>query len=249
MWNKIPLGFILSLEKIIFFDGILNLMSLLADLRMVSKIENITDLELFKKALDHLGLYYDSMDARIFYVSKKMALVKKSIDVDGEKKDSLLFWRLLWYPDCCIRSFLDYGWISNEELYGYFEKLTNLHGRKNISRYLNLFEHKFIYHVPCSLDCQHSIKLAKNMEILSLALSRNQDARTDPEKYILCKNGEWIKFRNNIISHGSLHNTSHSIQERIESGYSLEIPKDRSVILLKKDSKEYMYEYIEFNYI
>ena len=35
----------------------------------------------------------------------------------------------------------------------------------------------------------------------------------------------------------------------METGYSVEIPKNGNIMLLKKDSKEYAYEYIEFNYI
>lgn len=110
------------------------------------------------KNSDYIDLYVSS-DKKILQILKKLNNSK------DEKKKNYLVWRLLWYPSCCIKSFLKYNYkwdvdfnlkVKENTIWKFDWRLNNL-----------INPYSLIPFFPCSYNCKEAIKYAeKNVSII-----------------------------------------------------------------------------------
>jgi len=97
------------------------------------------------------------------YISKSNKILNKLKEIilyENDYKKNLLIWKLLWYPDCCIKSFLsqEYTWDYNMNLKIKERTIWKFDWRLN-----NLINpYSLIPFFPCSYNCKNAIKYAEN---------------------------------------------------------------------------------------
>ena len=160
--------------------------------KKIAKFEpfRLVDLELIKDILESLNLKYVYFEKDEYFDKEKMLFLKwkskkeqyvdiyisrssKTLDVlkkiiETEKwnyKKNYLIWKLLWYPDCCIKSFLEsnYTWdldfnlkIKSKTIWKFDWRLNNL-----------INPYSLIPFFPCSYNCGKAIDYAeKNLSII-----------------------------------------------------------------------------------
>jgi len=118
---------------------------------------------LFLKWKEKTNIYID------IYISKSLKILNllenKLNEENNEMKKNFLVWKLLWYPTCCIKSFLQetYSWdvnfninIRNKTVWKFDWRLNNL-----------INPYSLIPFFPCSYNCKKAINYAeKNLEII-----------------------------------------------------------------------------------
>lgn len=160
--------------------------------KKIAKLEPFTlqNLELIKEKLKLLNLEYIYFEKDEYFDNNKMLFLKwqaknyKYIDIyiskniktlnilkiilitekDNYKKNYLI-WKLLWYPDCCMKSFLesDYIWDIDFNLKIKWKTIWKMDWRLN-----NLINpYSLIPFFPCSYNCKEAIIYAeKNLNII-----------------------------------------------------------------------------------
>jgi hypothetical protein len=155
--------------------------------KKITKLEPFTlnQLELIKDKLNFLNLEYIYFEKDEYFDDEKMLFLKwkngeeKYIDIyisrskktlnilenilNTEKniiKKNFLIWKLLWYPDCCIKSFLEsnYTWdisfnlkVKENTTWKFDWRLNNL-----------INPYSLIPFFPCTYNCKEAVKYAEN---------------------------------------------------------------------------------------
>ena len=126
--------------------------------------------------------------------------------------------KLLWYPDCCVESFMETDGYDNTLFHMFSSKL---HDYMNCSNYLNQFEYPILHHIACSFECRESIELAEKIlpfYIKSANLNTEHLNRMFSEKtYILFGSLNWIKIENEKYSFWSRIKNNDPLFEKIKT--------------------------------
>lgn len=237
---------ILWYEKYILFDGAINLLLLIFWFKLVSRLENITPINWLINDLIEVWFVVKKIDNNNIYVSNNIAYLEEWYKYDFLNKDSYKFWKILWFPNCCIKKFVDYWWIDNLDMYNCISKLSS---RANCSHYLNLFEYKIFFHFPCNMNCKETIKINKKVfTILNKFYPKYFNGFFLKKTYILFSNLEWIKISNDWrYSFWSFYENTSYYENMIKQGYSLIIIWNSNVIFQKKGDK-IIFDCLVFNY-
>ena len=138
---------------------------------------------LFFKWSDNKNIFID------IYISKSKKTLEILENILLNEKDILkknyLIWKLLWYPDCCIKSFLksNYTWDINFNLKIKKNTIWNFDWRLN-----NLINpYSLIPFFPCSYNCKYAIEYAEN----NLDIIWNRDKIKKVFKNIIKYNDFW----------------------------------------------------------
>ncbi len=153
-------------------------------IKKVTRFEYSSDEELanYKKALEKHSLYSISSDEALFgrhnlYISKskKLALQAKKIDpsfkiINHQKQfseiidDIYQFSKLLSYPDCCIKAYLNnilnHTKVSSADIFSRIPKKINFLFNNILNGISNLY---FSFHLPCSFECEKSLAYLKKI--------------------------------------------------------------------------------------
>ncbi len=239
------------LEDLIYFDGVLNIASLLFDIKQISRLENIKQIGKVGKELSKLWLELYKSDSETLYVSKSKKELKIGVYYDLKNHNANYLWKLLWYPKCCIKKFVDNWWIDNINFFKFLLKKVDKKDRS--SSYLNIFEDKLIYHVPCSMGCEKSIFIGKKVLELFLLLNKNKDMKYlfKEKKYILFNDFEWIKISNNNYSYWSIFSSwNNEIIKKVKKWYKISIIWNEKIEIYKNwYEKQLINDFIVFNFI
>jgi len=153
--------------------------------KKIAKLEpfTISNLKKIEKILQKLDIKYISFQKNEYFSEEKMLFLKWNktnvyIDIyisksnkilnklkeiilyENDYKKNFLIWKLLWYPDCCIKSFLsqEYTWDYNMNLKIKERTIWKFDWRLN-----NLINpYSLIPFFPCSYNCKNAIKYAEN---------------------------------------------------------------------------------------
>jgi len=102
------------------------------------------------------------IDLYISLDNKYFKIFEKDINI---KEKNFIIWKLLWYPECCIKFFLKKNYTSDFDFNIMIKNITvwNLDWRLN-----NLINpYSLIPFFPCSYNCKNAIEYAeKNLKIL-----------------------------------------------------------------------------------
>lgn len=244
------LEIIKSLEKYIYFDWVLNILSLLFDIKKVSRIENLNSIDTVIEVLSKFWFSCHNKKDKTLYVAKNKENLDLWVYNDIEKNNAYNLWKLLWFPDCCIKKFIDIWWVSEKKLFNFLKEINN----KDISsNYLNFFENKLIYHLPCSMTCKKSINIWKKVyKIFTLLTTKNDTLDFFRKKtYIVFKNLQWLKIENNNYSFWWLLKEKNTrIKNKIKKWYEIRIISDNEIILYNWKKDEILVDdVIIFNFI
>lgn len=116
------------------------------------------DKMLFLKWKNDGNLYIDlyvSKSAKTLWILENLHKINKNT-----KSENYIIWKLLWYPECCIKSFLelDYNWDLELNLKIKEKTIWKLDWRLN-----NLINpYSLIPFFPCNYNCKNAIKYAEN---------------------------------------------------------------------------------------
>lgn len=155
--------------------------------KKITKLEPFTleNLEKIKDLFDKLWLVYSYFEKEEYFDDEKMLFIKwdnwkdKYIDIyvsnnqkvinlldkilkekDNNYKKNYLIWRLLGYPDCCIKSFLEIDYNSD---LGFNARVKNNTKWKFDWRLNNLINpYSLLPFFPCTYNCKEAIKYAEN---------------------------------------------------------------------------------------
>lgn len=187
--NKIFSLNILNLNTKFDYIYSLEIMWVLKWFKKIAKLEPFTleNLDKIREILEKLGLKYIYLEKDEYFDEKEM-LFKKwknfwNIYIDlyisksekfleiitnndfNIKEKNFLIWKMLWYPECCIKSFLDfeYKWdinfnyiVKNKTIWKFDWRLNNL-----------INPYSLIPFFPCSYNCEKAINYAlNNLEII-----------------------------------------------------------------------------------
>ncbi len=148
-----------------------------------------------------------------FYVDFTPSTVNYSIDEVNE-----IMWKLLGYPDCCVRSFNGYDWPDGV-LFDIFSKRMDT--PQDCHNFLNQFELQILHHIPCSFNCQKSIDLWAKLFPLFIE-SYDHQKREAMKKDILCEktyvffsSTSWIKMVNGEYVFGSNIKKPDSLYDKV----------------------------------
>lgn len=132
-----------------------------------------------RECLTTTSAYGFSLESNIngyvhLFLSKEKKLLKKGMWYPAIVKDrvifqpridSLKYGYALGYPGCCIRFFRKF---NNWEKYSYlYEAYKNTKTKPLFfcNPFLKHTAFSYLYHMPCSYDCQHTVKLVKKLRI------------------------------------------------------------------------------------
>ncbi len=207
--NKIFSLNILNLKTKFDYIYSLEIMWVLKWFKKIAKLEPFTleNLEKIKEILEKLWLKYIYLEKDEYFDEKEMLFKKWSItgqtyiDLYISKNDKFLdiitnndfnikekiflIWKMLGYPECCIKSFLDfeYKWdisfnyiIKNKTVWKFDWRLNNL-----------INPYSLIPFFPCSYNCEKAIEYAEN----NLEIIWNRDKIKGLFNNIIEYNGFW----------------------------------------------------------
>jgi hypothetical protein len=175
------------------FDYIysLEIMWVIKWFKKITKLEPFTfeDLEKLKQILEKLGLFYCYFEKDEYFDDEKMLFIrweklgykyidlyvsksKKLLDIlseinsrKEEKNKNYLIWKMLWYPDCCIKFFLEYNYKSDVDFNVLVKYRTIWQFDWRLNNLINPYS--LIPFFPCSYNCKEAIKYAENnLEII-----------------------------------------------------------------------------------
>jgi hypothetical protein len=208
LWNKY--NHIFSLEILWLLKGFKKITKLepftLEDLNNVKDILN-------KKWIKYIYFekdeYFDEQDMLFkkwnikwkqyidIYLSKSNQLLEilknKILIEENIKKKNYLIWKLLWYPDCCIKKFLENNYSSDKDFNIQIKENTNWKLDWRLNNLINPYS--LIPFFPCSYNCEEAIKYAEN----NLEIIWNKKEIENNFKNILEYNSFWNykKLNNN----------------------------------------------------
>lgn len=149
-----------------------------------------------------------------FYVDFTPSIVDYSIDEVNQ-----IMWKLLWYPDCCVRSFNWYDW-PDWVLFDIFSKRMDT--PQDCHNFLNQFELQILHHIPCSFNCQKSIDLWEKLFPLFID-SYDPFKKEQIKKDILCEktyvffsSTGWIKMVDGKYVFGSNLNKPDPLYDKVK---------------------------------
>jgi hypothetical protein len=182
--NKIFSLNILNLKTKFDYIYSLEIMWVLKWFKKIAKLEpfSLENLDKIKEILEKLGLKYIYLEKDEYFDEKEMLFKKWKIHwksyIDlyvsksekfleiitnndfNIKEKNFLIWKMLGYPECCIKSFLDfeYKWdisfnqiIKNKTVWKFDRRLNNL-----------INPYSLIPFFPCSYNCEKAIEYAEN---------------------------------------------------------------------------------------
>ena len=165
----------------------LEILWVLSGFKKIAKLEPFTqeDLDKIKNFLSSKWLKYLSYEKDEYFDDEKMLFIKwktswktyidlyisksnKTLDILGDtiwketdrRKKNYLIWKLLWYPDCCVKSFLENNYskdldfnleIKNKTVWKFNWRLNNL-----------INPYSLIPFFPCSYNCKEAMQYAEN---------------------------------------------------------------------------------------
>lgn len=233
-YNSNTINKIKSIEDNISFDGVLNLALLVFDIKQISRLENVDDINALELFLNEIELFSKKKDEETLYVSK----TKKCLDIwfyyDSKDNNDIYFWKLLWFPDCCIKKFTSIWWIDKDNMFSFLK--DNVENKLESSNYLNFFENKLIYHIPCSMTCKKSVSIWE--KAMKLFLLLNNDKRIEDvlsnKTYILFENFQWLRIEDNKYGFWSIfgYDGDENIK-RIKDWYKIDIIWENKITLFK----------------
>lgn len=170
------------------FDYIysLEIMWIIKGFKKIAKLEPFTleDLDKIIPIIEKLGLvtcyfekneYFDE-DKMLFikwekkwykyidlYISKSKKLLGILSDINNDKNQknkNYLIWKMLWYPDCCIKFFLEYNYKSDVDFNVLVKNATIWNFDWRLNNLINPYS--LIPFFPCSYNCKEAIKYAEN---------------------------------------------------------------------------------------
>jgi hypothetical protein len=102
----------------------------------------------------------DWADVFISKDNKYLDMVSKIYEKPKSKSSELAIWKLLWYPDCCIRSFLENDYKDDMTMNVRLRGITiwQLDWRLNNT----LSQYRLTPFFPCSYNCENAIIYAEN---------------------------------------------------------------------------------------
>lgn len=172
--TQIFLEFFLNFEKYFLpsvqVDFLLFLINLKPSLRTKLR-SKILDQSLMQSWCEKHGFSYLVVDD-FFYLGRQYNLVFKAAELDlSNRPHERELGAIFGYPECCCKKIAKIGEMhideyENELLKGVFNEEFHL---INTSKYRQGYA--FISHVPCTSDCQASLKIAK--ELASFLESHN----------------------------------------------------------------------------
>lgn len=182
---------LLDLETKFNYIYSLELMWVLTWLKKIAKLEPFLfdDVSKIEQNLNKLWLKYIFFEKEEHFDEDKMLFIKwdketsKYIDlyvsksentlnilkdihlISDIKKKNYLIWKLLWYPDCCIVSFLNYEYKSDLNFNKIIINKTSWAFDWRLNNLINPYS--LIPFFPCSYNCKEAIKYAEsNLKIL-----------------------------------------------------------------------------------
>lgn len=246
--NSNKLDIIKNLEQYIYFDWVLNILSLLFDIKKISRIENTNNISMVVDILNWLWFSIYKRNEKILYVAKNKENLDLWVYNDIEKNNAYNFWKMLWFPDCCIEEFMNIWWVSEKKMFNFLKEISH---KDNSNNYLNFFENKLIYHLPCSMNCGESIKIWKKVYEIYNILHKNNNDFFSKKIYIVFKDLQWIKIENNNYSFWWLikdRNTRY--KNKIKKWYKIRIISNNEIILYNNTNTEIFIEnVIIFNFV
>lgn len=234
-----------SFDKSIYFDNTLNILFLLIWFKSISSLENIwkSNINQLITLLKKLNLYY-KIEPNYVYVSKNNYLVSNI----EKLKDNLVFWKILWFPECCCNAYDWFGWISEKNYFEYFVSM-NLKSNRGKYKLLTFFnwEWKLFFHIPCSFSCLETYKKAdfiyKNYSLIS-----DYKHCLNFDKFIILENLVYIRLlKNKIVSCWTFIPESEDslVFKDLENWNYVDI-LDKSIIFLWNKSYEYKDRFLTF---
>lgn len=101
----------------------------------------------------------DWIDLFVSKLDKYLDLVAKIYNSPKSKKTEVLIWKLLWYPDCCIKSFLSNKYINDKLYDNYLNDKTIWYFDWRLNNTLSIY--RLIPFFPCTYNCNEAIKYAQ----------------------------------------------------------------------------------------
>ena len=147
--------------------------------------EKMLFLKNWKTEWEYIDLYI-SKSSKILLLIEKLSL----IETDVWKKNYLI-WKLLWYPDCCIKEFLKTHYSNDFEFNMSAKKRTIWKLDWRLNNLINPYS--LIPFFPCSYNCHEAIKYANE----NLKLFENPNIIKEMFKSQVLYNSFWdITFIN-----------------------------------------------------
>ncbi len=155
---------------------------------------------------------------------------------------------LLWYPECCINSFITTDNYDYNLFYVFSSKVINY---KNCNNFLNVFEYIILHNIPCSFECKESINLAKKMlpYFIKSHCEMKQDSIINDifskKTYILFKSANWIKLQKGKITFWSILNINDSIYIKTKQlltnyNFNIDIIDSKKIFIFNNDKWFYL---------
>jgi hypothetical protein len=173
---------------------------------------------------------YDNCFYWEFYINQELSYKYNSSEATKGN------WIILWYPNCCIDSFIATDDYDPNLFFILSKKIKNY---KNCHNYLNMFENLISHHIPCSFECEKSIKLCNKLVPIYIKSfwveSHNKiyNSILSEKTYILFKSTNWIKIENWKYYFWSYLNNKDNIFEKIK----LLLEKFNFIIEILSDKK------------
>lgn len=103
-----------------------------------------------------------------FYISKEIKvldLLRDILKISDVKKKNLYIWKLLWYPECCIQSFLNFPYEGDVSFNQIIKQQTVWNFDWRLNNLINPYS--LVPFFPCSYNCKNAILYAeKNLSIV-----------------------------------------------------------------------------------
>ena len=175
LWTKFDYIYSLEIKGVLkWFKKIAKLEPFtISNLKLLNKTFNLLNIEyiyfekdehfdekkmLFLKWKDNKEIYID------IYISKSnkiLNILEKIIKTQKNNYNkNYLIWKLLWYPDCCIRSFLESNYTGDIDFNLKIKRNTIWKLDWRLNNLINPYS--LIPFFPCSYNCKEAIRYAEN---------------------------------------------------------------------------------------